>query len=73
MVNKDIKLYSKRKLKEIKKMEKQKKKLRKKISKNYTVLGCSVLFGLAGTINIICNKKELKKLETTPVKEQDYG
>lgn len=69
MVNKDIKLYSKRKLKEIKKMKKQENKLKKKISTNYTVLCCSVLFGLVSAINIINNKKELKKLETTPLEE----
>ena len=59
MVNKDIKLYAKRKLKEIK----------KKNSKNYAVLCCSVIFGLASTINIINNKKELKKLEAEPLEE----
>ena len=69
MVNKDIKWYSKRKLKEIKKMKKQENKIKKKISKNCVVLCCSVLFGLASTINIINNKKELKKLETAPLEE----
>ena len=69
MVNKDIKLYSKQKLKEIKKMKKQENKLKKKIGKNYTVLCCSVLFGLASAINIINNKKELKKLEAMPLEE----
>ena len=69
MVNKDIKLYSKRKIKEIKKMKKQENKIKKKNRKNYAVLCCSVLFGLASTINIINNKKELKKLETAPLEE----
>ena len=68
-MNKDIKWYSKRKLKEIKKMKKQENKIKKKISKSYAVLCCSVLFGLASTINIINNKKELKKLETAPLEE----
>ena len=68
-MNKDIKCYSKRKLKEIKKMKKQENKIKKKNRKNYAVLCCSVLFGLASTINIIINKKELKKLETAPLEE----
>ena len=68
-MKKDIKWYSKRKLKEIKKMKKQENKIKKKISKNYAVLCCSVLFGLVSTINIINNKKELKKLETAPLEE----
>lgn len=50
-------------------MKKQGNKIKKKISKNYAVLCCSVLFGLASTINIINNKKELKKLETAPLEE----
>ena len=68
-MNKDIKCYSKQKLKEIKKMKKQENKIKKKNRKNYAVLCCSVLFGLASTINIINNKKELKKLETAPLEE----
>ena len=68
-MNKDIKCYSKQKLKEIKKMKKQENKIKKKNSKNYAVLFCSILFGLASTINIINNKKELKKLETAPLEE----
>ena len=68
-MNKDIKCYSKQKLKEIKKMKKQENKIKKKNRKNYAVLCCSVLFGLASTINIINNKKELKKLETEPSEE----
>ena len=68
-MNKDIKCYSKQKLKEIKKMKKQENKIKKKNSKNYAVLFCSILFGLVSTINIINNKKELKKLETAPLEE----
>ena len=68
-MNKDIKCYSKQKLKEIKKMKKQENKIKKKNRKNYAVICCSVLFGLASTINIINNKKELKKLETAPLEE----
>ena len=68
-MNKDIKCYSKQKLKEIKKMKKQENKIKKKNRKNYAVLFCSILFGLVSTINIINNKKELKKLETAPLEE----